>query len=56
MLLVMTKQQGKETIRHLGLRLPASLHRDLSARAAQDRRSLNTMVVILLEKALKLKD
>ena len=48
------KKPGK--IKHLGLRLPPELHLHLVERANSDRRTLNDTVIILLEKALKLKE
>ncbi len=47
------KKPGK--IKHLGLRLPPDLHGRLVERANADRRTLNDQVIVLLEKALKLK-
>jgi|CXWL01.1.fsa_nt_gi predicted HicB family RNase H-like nuclease len=48
------KKPGK--IKHLGLRLPPDLHERLVEKANADRRTLNDEVIVLLEKALKLKD
>jgi hypothetical protein len=40
-------------MKQLNLRLPDDLHAALSAAAEADRRSLNSMVIVMIEEALK---
>lgn len=42
----------KEVLKHLGLRIPAALHKELVAAAIADRRSLSDELLVLLEQAL----
>jgi predicted HicB family RNase H-like nuclease len=39
-------------MKHISLRLPDDTHARLAAAAAADRRSLNTMIVVLIEEGL----
>lgn len=42
----------KDVLRHLGVRVPAALHRQLVQAAVADRRSLIDEIIVLLESAL----
>jgi hypothetical protein len=39
-------------MKHVNLRLPDDLHAALSAAAEADRRSLNSMIIVLIERGL----
>jgi len=43
-------------MKHINLRLADDLHVKLAAAAEADRRSLNTMIIIMIEEALKRRD
>lgn len=43
-------------MKELKLRLPDEIHASLAAAAEADRRSLNSMVIVLIEEALKQRD
>jgi predicted HicB family RNase H-like nuclease len=40
-------------MKHVNLRLPDDLHTALAAAAEADRRSLNSMIIVLIEQGLK---
>ena len=42
----------REATKHLGLRVPLALHRQLAKAAVDDRRSLSDEIIVLLEQAL----
>jgi predicted HicB family RNase H-like nuclease len=43
-------------MKELKLRLPDEVHAGLAAVAAADRRSLNSMVIVMIEEALRRRD
>jgi predicted HicB family RNase H-like nuclease len=40
-------------MKHINLRLPDDLHAAVSRAAEADRRSLNSMIIVMIEKALR---
>jgi hypothetical protein len=43
-------------MKHVNLRLPDDIHAALAAAAETDRRSLNSMIIVMIEEALRTRD